>query len=249
MSRYAKKLYLDMELDELLKLSRAEVSYDLSEKEMLFCEYYVENKNLKISAIKAGYSERGAHSQAYRIRNRPRCKRYIAWLKYKAADVLEFRIADLIELYMRIVFADMNDFIDMSTGKPKIKDKKFLDGQLISEVRHGKDGFTIKLVDKLAAADKLERFFDIMPKEWKEKIEEKKLELMKEKLSFEKEKWNGGSEDMQDDGFIDAIQRSAKVIWGKSSRLEDFHKPEQEDNWKKMDLDTEDEEEVDWDSV
>lgn len=240
MSRYAKKLYLDMPLEELLKLSRVEVTYDLSDKEQLFCEYYVQNYNLKTAAIKAGYNVRGAHTQAYRIRNRPRCKRYIAWLKFNVADKLQFEISDLIELYMRITFSDMTDFFDIDKkGNLQLKEKKFLDGQLISEIRQSKDGLTLKLVDKLEAAAKLERFFDIMPKEWRERIEEQKVKLMQEKLEFEKEKYNLENKVQGDDGFMDALSKTVKVVWGNENNIEDFGEPENYEDWDSVELDEE----------
>lgn len=261
MSRYGKKIYLDLDLKELLELTFDEITYDLSEKEQAFCEHYVKSSNLKLSAIKAGYARPSAHCRAYEIRRRPRCKAYIAWLKGQGAREVDFDVAMLLDQYIRVAFADITDFVDVKDGIVKIRDSKELDGQLISEIKQGRDGVTIKMVDKFKAADKLERFFEILPKKWEGKIAEKKLELLEEKLKIERKK-AGMDEQVESDGFKDAISGAVNLIWGTKEIPED----EDESEWEKVDIPdmyteddvpnqkpavTEDEEEgsIDWDDL
>ena len=51
-----KKTLLEETEEELLAMTREEVTDDLSDKERKFCEYYVGRNNYKIAAMKAGYT-------------------------------------------------------------------------------------------------------------------------------------------------------------------------------------------------
>jgi hypothetical protein len=59
----------------------------------------------------------------------------------------------------------------------------------------------------------LERFFEEMPKDWREKLEEKKVELMEEKLHIEKQKLGLIDDEVGDDGFLDALRDTAEEVW------------------------------------
>ena len=52
-----------------------------------------------------------------------------------------------------------------------------------------------------------------MPKDWREKLEEKKLELMQEKLNIDKQKLGLTDDSIEDDGFIDALRDTADEVW------------------------------------
>ena len=88
-----------------------------------------------------------------------------------------------------------------------------MDGQLVKSVKKGRDGVSIEMYDKMSALARLERFFEEMPKDWREKLEEKKLELMQEKLNIEKQKLGLTDDSIEDDGFIDALRDTADEVW------------------------------------
>jgi hypothetical protein len=52
-----KKVFVKETEEELMKMSREEAREGLVDKEIMFCEEYTRNKNIKIAAIKAGYIE------------------------------------------------------------------------------------------------------------------------------------------------------------------------------------------------
>jgi phage terminase small subunit len=52
-----------------------------------------------------------------------------------------------------------------------------IDGTLISEVRQGRDGVSIKFHDKMKALEKLDKYLDLLPDHHKRMIEEEKLKL------------------------------------------------------------------------
>lgn len=113
---------------------------------------------------------------------------------------------DIVELKMRIAFADITDFVEFGQREVPITDKEgnyitsatanvvnfkegnIVDGQLIKEIKKGRQGVSLKLEDKDKALDWLANYFDINPdnKHKKEydnarlKLKEKELELKRE---------------------------------------------------------------------
>ncbi len=208
-----RKIFIEETEEELMQMTRKEAMLDLNEKQRRFCEEYVKNHNVILAAKKAGYAHTAAHTLGWKLRQKPEINRYIAWLKLRIANTCHVNALDIIDQYIRIAFADITDFVEIKDGKIKVINSDMIDGQLVTEVRRGRDGITIKLADKLAALDKLERYFDVMPKDWKQKIEEKKLQLMEQKLELEKLKAGQISEENVDDGFLEALKASAEEVW------------------------------------
>ena len=113
---------------------------------------------------------------------------------------------DIVELKMRIAFADITDFVEFGQREVPITDKEgnyitsatanvvnfkegnIVDGQLIKEIKKGRQGVSLKLEDRDKALDWLANYFDINPdnKHKKEydnarlKLKEKELELKRE---------------------------------------------------------------------
>lgn len=208
-----RKIFTDETEEELAQMSRDEVTLPLNDKMRRFCEHYVKNFNIRMAAIKAGYSATSAHITGWKLRQKPEVNRYIAWLKLRVGRECHVTAMDIIDQYTRIAFADVTDFITFKGNEVKLTNSDKIDGQLVTKVKQGRDGITIELADKLSALDKLERYFDVMPKDWREKIEERKLELIKERIDFEKAK--AGLEDVEDsdDGLLQALKESAEEVW------------------------------------
>lgn len=208
-----RKIYTQESEEELLDMGRDEASEGLSDKEILFCEYFMGSYNVKMSAVKAGYKGTTANLVGYKLRNKPKVNKYICWLKLKVSKRCNITAMDIVEKYMRIAFSDMTDFVKIENNRIKLYNGSDIDGQLIKTVRQGKDGVTIELYDKLVAFDRLERYFDVMPRDWRQKIEEQKLELMRQRVEIEKKKAGQFEDEEQDDGFIEALKGSVKEVW------------------------------------
>ena len=213
MPTVVRKLFTEESEEELTTMPRSELIEQLTDREIKFCEQYIKSSNIKISAVKAGYKPSSAHISGWKVRQKPLVNRYIAWLKLKISKSCHVDAMDIIDTYVRIAFADITDFVTIEHNRIRIVDGEKVDGQLVKSIRNGKDGLQIELYDKLSALDKLERYFDVMPQDWKQKIEEKKLDLMREKLDMEKLKAGLYIEDGEDDGFLEAIKASAKEVW------------------------------------
>jgi phage terminase small subunit len=208
-----RKIFTEETEEQLLKMERDEVTELMTDKQQKFCEEYIRNYNIKLAAIKAGYSNVSAHIVGWKLRQRPDVNRYIAWLKLRVCRDCHISAMDIIDKYARIAFSDMTDFVKIEGNRIKLYDGKEIDGQLIQKVRQGAGGVSIELYDKLSALDKLERYLDVMPSDWRQKIEEKKVEIMQQRLDFDKAQAGQSDEEIEDDGFIEAIRGSAKEVW------------------------------------
>lgn len=200
----------------------------LTEKKRLFCLYYIKSFHGTMSAIKAGYSPESAHVEAARLLKNANVAAEIRRLKGMVREELFVDAMDVLERDVKIAFADMNDFVefgreevpvmgmfgpveivDSETGekKPltqmvnvlKFKDSSQVDGGLISQVKQGRDGVSIKLENRQKALDKLEKYFDLFPDKFQRRIEE-------EKLNLEKLKVTGGEQDHDQEGINSFIK-------------------------------------------
>lgn len=207
-----KALYLDETEEDLLRYTRKEMIEPLTERERKFCEYYVHNFNIKTSAIKAGYSPKSANSVGWSVRKKHAVNRYICWLKLKLSKELHISAMDVIDQYARIAFADITEFIDITpTGRIKVKPAEQLDGQIIHRIKEGVQGVEIELEDRMKALQKIEDYFDIMPADWRQKIEERKVAIMEERLAMDKA--DRATHIIEDDGFIEALMETAEEVW------------------------------------
>lgn len=209
--RKAQIVYNEYSTEELLEMPRDEAVGKLTEMQQRFCEAYVSSHNIKMALIKAGYKEDTV--LGYMIRKKPAAKRYIQWLKARIVNEAIISGAEIIEQWLKIAFADMTDFVDIHKYSISLKPADQIDGQLIKTIKSGKDGVSVELYDKLKALDSLAKYTEDMPRDYKQIIEEKKLELMQQEFELKKKVYDMDSVEKEDDGFIEALSKSAKVIW------------------------------------
>lgn len=200
--------------EELLAMSREEAIGTLSVKGQRFCEYYVEGLNRRVALKKAGFeSKKIDATYSYRLFNDERVQRYIKWLKARALNVHLVNASDLIDQWVRIAFSDMTDFVNIHPGHITLKPASEVDGQLIKSIKSGRDGVSIELHDKMKALDCLAKYIEDMPKDFKQKLEERKQELMEQEFELKKRVYEIDNPEPEDDGFMEAIKESAKVVW------------------------------------
>ena len=207
-----KKIFVDVPEEELFNMTRDEATLNLNDKQIRFCEEYAKSFNIKLAAIKAGYSKKSAHTAAWKVRQNPDCSRYIAWLKLRISQQCHIHAVDIIDHYARIAFSDITDVCEVKDGKITIQDTDMIDGQIVKSIKKGRDGISVEMYDKFSALAKLERFFDVMPKDWRQDIEERKVKILEERLELDKRKMGEG-ETSEDDGFLEALREQATVVW------------------------------------
>lgn len=180
-----KKKLTELETDERINDQDADVvqnildKSDLSERWKLFIMYYLQCYSPTTAALKAGYSKSGAGAAGLSLLKDERIKVVLNQIKAVINKSLYLEAHDVLSEYVKIAFADMTDFVEVKEGRISIKDTDKVDGTLISEIKQGRDGITVKLHDKMKALDKIDKLFDLIP--------DRKLELDREKFEFQKE--------------------------------------------------------------
>lgn len=179
---------------------------DLTDKQRLFCVLYVRCFNATKAAIKAGYSRNSAMEQGYQLLRNPSVRDEIARLKQHRLNQAMLDEADIFQKYMDIAFSDITDYVefgreevqvmgafgpvqvdDPETGEKKTLTKEInsvrfresneVDGTLITEVKQGKDGASIKLADRMRALDWLAEHMDLATAEQRAKIEHLRAQI------------------------------------------------------------------------
>lgn len=181
---------------------------ELSDKEQLFCYHYVRTWNATQAALLAGYAQNKASAAvtACRLLQKPRVKAEVDRLRKLFRQEIYLDIQDFLAFCLKVVGADIGDYLkfgqkevpvlgmfgpvnDPETGEPMtqmvnyvdLSDSNQVDTSILSEVKQGKDGVSIKLADKKWAWEQLIRYFDWLPDKWRRKIEEEKLRLEEQK--------------------------------------------------------------------
>ncbi|KXY75862.1 terminase small subunit [Bacillus sp. FSL W7-1294] len=193
---------------------------ELSEKERLFCLYYVKYFNGTQAALKSGYTKESAHVQASRLLRRERVSSYIKELKGELVENVFVEAMDVLKEYIKIAFADITNYVTFGQREVELEPQEkisvdedgnevsefitetrmmnfvdlaesdMVDGSIITEVKQGRDGVSIKLADKMKALDKLAQYFDLVPDTFKNQIEAERHRMQQEmqKVQIEKVK-------------------------------------------------------------
>lgn len=203
--------YNDYTEQELLEMKHKEAIKGLTESAQRFCEVYVKSKNIKTACFAAGY--KNVSAAGYGFRKNPKCQRYIQWLKVRIMKNCMVEAEDILEHYIRIAFADMTDFVEIYPNYIRLKPASQIDGQLIKSIKSGKDGISIELHDKLKALDFLAKYCADMPKDYKQILEERKMDVVEQEFELKKKMYDLENGTKEDDGFIEALSASAEKVW------------------------------------
>lgn len=173
---------------------------DLTDKQRLFCLHYVRCFSATKAYQKAygcGYDV--ANAEGYKLLVKPCVREEINRLKQNRLNREMLDEHDIFQKYMDIAFADITDYVefgrekvqvmgafgpveikDPETGKKipllkeinsvRFKESAAVDGTLITEVKQGKDGASIKLADRMKAMDWLAAHMDLATAEQRAKI-------------------------------------------------------------------------------
>lgn len=181
---------------------------ELDEERQLFCIYYLKYHN-QVKAymkVKPDTKYSSATVMASRWMHESRVQDEINRLKAELyADAL-LDPNDIVQKYIDIAFADITDYANFSGGGVSLKDSDYIDGSIVQEVNQGKHGISIKLNDRMKALDWLTKHLNIANTEQKAKIELIKAQICK--LNTEED-----DETFENDGFIEALNNSAKEDW------------------------------------
>jgi phage terminase small subunit len=201
-------------------------SDELTEKQRLFCMYYMKYYNATKSYQKAYECDYfTANANGSRMLVNASIKKEIERLKSERDQGLILDARAVLQKYIDIAFSDITDYLSFGRkqievdkdkdGNPVLAEVNYVhfknydevDGTLISEVKQGKDGVSIKLEDKMKALEKLSLYFDLFPDNFKRRIEEEKLKINKKRNGDDEE------EEYEDDGFLEALEGKTEEVW------------------------------------
>lgn len=147
----------------------------LNEQQKLFCLYYLQSFNATQSYIKAyGCSYDMAMRSGSRLLRHVEIKAELDRLKLEMQAEQYYKLQDIVQDYTKQARADIKDYTEFGTEEVdtedgtrlysyvRLKDGTLVDGTLIQEIKQGKDGVSVKLVDKQRAMDQL---IKLLPKE------------------------------------------------------------------------------------
>lgn len=173
---------------------------NLTDKQRLFCVLYIRCFNATKAYQKAyGCRYEIAVTEGPALLGNPRIKEEITGLKQARLNQEMLNESDIFQKYMDIAFADITDFVDFGREKVQVmgafgpvevknpetgekvplmkevntvrfREAADVDGTLIAEVKQGKDGTSVKLMDRMKALEWLANHMDLATAEQKAKI-------------------------------------------------------------------------------
>ena len=212
---------------------------DLTDKQRLFCVLYIRSFNATKAYRKAyGCSYETAVTNGPALLRNTRIREEILRLKQNRLNREMLDEHDIFQKYMDIAFADITDFVefgrekvpvmgafgpievkDPSTGEKvplmqeintiRFRESSEVDGSLISEVKQGKSGASVKLADRMKALEWLASHMELATEEERVRIEQIRANTDRLKRDTAPNDEDGDS----DDGFLDALKGSAEKDW------------------------------------
>ncbi len=212
---------------------------ELTDKQRLFCVLYAKCFNATKAYQKAyGCTYETAMANGSETLRKTKIQNEIRRLKQERLNREFLSESDIFQKYMDIAFADLTDYVEFGTaeepvmsmyGPVKVEDPKTgkkkqltqtvnvvhfkksseVDGTILSEVKHGKNGSSIKLADRMKALQWLSDHMEIATAEQIERLNLMKAqaELARMKLQTE------DSDQFEDDGFLEALKGTAAEDW------------------------------------
>lgn len=181
---------------------------DLTPERQMFCIYYSRTFNATQSYLKAyGCKYETAMVEGCRLLRNHKVKAEIERLREIKRKQIVAGEEDVVELQMRIAFADMGDYLTFgqesvpvmamygpvkieneTTGEKetlmqdinvvRLNESDKVDTQIIQEVKQGKNGVSVKLADKQKAMEWLTKYFLMHPEsKYRVEYEKKKAEV------------------------------------------------------------------------
>ena len=171
----------------------------MTDKQRLFCLHYVRCFSATKAYQKAyGCNYNVANAEGYKLLVKPCVREEIQKLKQNRLNREMLHESDIFQKYMDIAFADITDYVDFRQEEVQVmamygpvyeknddgekvpvtklvntvrfKDSCNVDGTIITEVKQGRDGASIKLADRMKALQWLSDHMDLATDEQRARI-------------------------------------------------------------------------------
>lgn len=155
---------------------------DLTPEQQMFCIYYSRTFNAAQSYQKAyGCGYESAIANGSRLLTNDKVRAEIERLKEIKRQQIVAGADDIVELQMRIAFADAGNYATFGNNGINwvhIANSDTVDTQIIQEIKEGQTGVSIKLADKQKAIDWLTKYFLLHPDDkYKAEFDKKRAEV------------------------------------------------------------------------
>lgn len=178
-------------------------SDNLTDKQRLFCIYYIKYFNATKAYQKAyecAYTT--ARVEGSRHLANPNISKEIDRMRNEKLNEKKLSANDVLQKYIDIAFADITDFTTFGRKEVEVyddlgnasaievnyvdfKESTEVDGTIITEVKQGKDGISVKLADKMKALEMLAKYTDLLSDNDKKRLQEEKLKAGTAKANAE----------------------------------------------------------------
>lgn len=176
---------------------------ELTDKQQMFCLYYTKYFNASKAYQKAyGCDYESAMRSGHRLMKNVEITKEIERIKQERFQGVAIDGMAILQKYIDIAFADITDYTSFGRREIEVindigqkekvevnyvdfKDHDQVDGTVITEVRQGKDGVSIKLADKMKALEFLSKYVDLLSDNDKKRLQEEKLKADIEKSKAE----------------------------------------------------------------
>lgn len=213
---------------------------EMTAKQQRFCDEYLIDLNATQAAIRAGYKERYAHTNANKLLQNTTIIEYIqkkradreqrtevtqdmvlkelALIAFSnAADyakVIEKEVTQSVEgVEVPVLDAEGNP-VTYKTVEPILTDDLTEEQKkALAVIKKGRDGFEVKPYDKLRALEMLGRHLGMWDKKSEKDIEEQIARIDKIKAETAKIKGEDPDDDNTNDGFMEALQSECESVW------------------------------------
>lgn len=180
----------------------------LTDKQRLFCHYYMQSLNAFQAAIKVGYSPSYARVDVYRLLENPSIKKYLERLKEQQRQKFLISQEKILNRHVQVAFSDINEFFEEDGS---LKPITHTDGSLVRKIKIiKKDGFEsaeIQLIEKCPSLAWLTKFAGLDPD----------TNIAKQRLEIEKEKVYGtGNGEGKTSGSIEKAKSILVKLRGKN---------------------------------
>lgn len=146
--------FLSRSSHSLLFYERRSIILDrFKDKRYAFCRWYLTLGNVREAALRAGCPPDSAADDGLQMLHSAACRRYLAQLANQPALPMQALVtAGLV----RLAFGDANDAAKLAFAETVSEEQlRTLDLFHVTSIRHDKNGFEIKLADRLSAMTKL----------------------------------------------------------------------------------------------
>ena len=177
---------------------------ELSPAQQLFCIFYIRTFNATQSyqkAYKCSYET--ALRAGPRLLGNVGVKEEIERLKEIKRQQACIEEADIVELQMRIAFADMSGILKFNHRGVTLQKSEDVDMQLIKKVSEGRFGVKVEVEDRQKAISWLTKYFLMHPDD-------------KYRAAFDRKRAEMDKEEVESDGFIEALKDGTAEIFAKA---------------------------------